>query len=336
MGDSYPMNLGVRIGIIVNPKHARTNRAYSTLTAVLKSRHIRYRSIATTAIRDGAWQAEALRDWGADLVIILGGDGTIRTSSSVLARAEIPVLLVPTGTANVLSRHVGIRSQRDAVDFCLRVVTEPADGRESRTSADDLLGAPRTVPFRREVLVPVNTAEYLSVDGHWHADPFISLAGIGGDARAVAGHARAPGLLGYTIGAGTALSAPNIIAAINTSDTTFKPAWSIMAAKATRPAGPIPVFPHARIDGEEFEFLTVGPLSENVEDRVREWARIAWDCLCGRPEANRCMGYGTGTTMTIRCAKPAPAQLDGDLIGDCHELRLSAGRIRLRVLAPAT
>ena len=76
------------IGIIVNPTHAGTSRAYSTLIAGLCESRFHYRTMVTTAVRSGRWQAEQLVDWGADAVIILGGDGTLRSAAPVLAAAE--------------------------------------------------------------------------------------------------------------------------------------------------------------------------------------------------------------------------------------------------------
>ncbi|HEY9714952.1 MAG TPA: diacylglycerol kinase family protein [Chroococcales cyanobacterium] len=45
-----------------------------------------------------------------DLVIAAGGDGTIRTSLAAMAsmQSDIPVALLPMGTANVLARNLGI------------------------------------------------------------------------------------------------------------------------------------------------------------------------------------------------------------------------------------
>lgn len=305
------------VGIIVNPKHARTTRAYADLVGRLKAQQIRYRSSSTTPQRSGSRQAGELIAWGAKTVIILGGDGTIRAAAPVLAAADMPVMLVPTGTANVLSRHVGIGSHRHAVEAC----TQPEP--------------------MREIGVPINVVELLDIHGRWQRSNFLCLAGIGGDARAVADHGRAPGLLGYALGGVRALFAPSMSARADSAgadvaDTNGVPSprWSIMASKVARPAGPIPVFPQARIDAEELTFLSVGPLAEEPGDRLGEWIRIAAACLQGRPEVAATMSYRTGRDLTIGLDSPAPAHLDGDPIGDCLGMRISAGASRLRILTP--
>lgn len=325
----------VNVGIIVNPKHARTTRAYADLVRRLRAQRIRYRSFSTTPQRSGAWQAGELIAWGADIVIILGGDGTIRAAAPVLAAAETPVMLVPTGTANVLSRHVGIRSHRHAIAACTSHAIAACASRAIAACAQ--LGS------TREIGVPINDVEFLDVHGHWQRSHFICLAGLGGDARAVAEHGRAPGLLGYALGGVRALFAASMDARIGAptagvadTDGAPSPRWSIMASKVARPAGPIPVFPQARIDADDFSFLSVGPLAEDPGDRLGDWARIAAACLQGRPGAPATMNYRTGRELTIGLDSPAPAHLDGDPIGNCLGMRISAGTTRLRILVPET
>ena len=44
-------------------------------------------------------------------VVVAGGDGTVREVASVLSRTGIPMGVVPIGTANLLSRNLGLRPQ---------------------------------------------------------------------------------------------------------------------------------------------------------------------------------------------------------------------------------
>lgn len=333
---STPQNIAV--GIILNPKHPATLRAYAELVPELRNAGAHYRSMTTTVERSGRWQAEQLIDWGADTVIILGGDGTIRATAAVLAEAGTPTFLIPTGTANVLSRHIGLRSFRHAIDLCVGTIASINRGADP--------------PNLRNV--PINTAEYQTADGARHRTEFVSLAGIGGDARAVAHHHASLGLLGYAWGAARALFAADFTA--STADTASMrdtastregtagagettasgQVWSVMVSKVTRPAGPIAVFPEARIGAQTFSMLTVGPFPLSPIGRCRAWAGIAAACLRGKPDAHRLMNYRRTTETTVAVESPVPAQLDGDFIGDCLELRVSAGEKTLRVSAPAS
>ncbi len=328
---SPPMSIAV--GIILNPNHPATWRAYADLVPELQKAGAHHRSMTTSVERSGRWQAEQLIEWGADAVIILGGDGTIRATAPVLAKAGMLTFLIPTGTANVLSRHIGLRSTRHAIDHCVRAVASII-----RDGSTNLRG------------IPINTAEYQRADGRRHRTEFISLAGTGGDARAVAHHHSAPGLLGYAWGAARALFAADFtvgtVDTLNTADgsggadtsdtggSASAPVWSVMASKVARPAGPIAVFPQARIDAEAFNVLRVGPIPDRLIARCRAWAGIATVCLQGRPQAHPLMNYRSTTEITVSLESPMPTHLDGDLIGDCLELRVSAGEKKLLVSAP--
>ena len=314
----------MKVGILVNPRHARTTRAYAHLVEMLRHQYVRYRSATTTRDWPGADQTNELLTWGASLIIVLGGDGTLRSSAPVLAATGVPVLIVPTGTANVLSRHIGIRS----ADHALRLVESHLTSRPARSCA-----------------VPVNEADCFTADGS-RREHFLSLAGIGGDAKAIVDRAVLPRILGerilgYAFGAARALFAPlfdvQIAGAPVGPDATPAPeaqVWSVMASKTARPAGPIAVFDHAEVTAGEFEFLAVALTTTRPGDRLGEWAQIAWDCVNRRPGAHPSMCYWRGTEVRITADDPAPVQLDGDLIGDCRRLDLRAGTQSLKLLAP--
>lgn len=305
----------MKVGILVNPRHSRSARIHAHLVEVLHRRQIPYLSTTTTRTWPGAQQSQRLLDWGADVVVVLGGDGTLRAAAPVLADVQVPVLIIPTGTANVLSRHIGIRSAKQALRLAEAYFTS------------------ELVPHRD---VPVNEADCYTAGGR-RQEHFLSLAGIGGDARAVGGRTRLPtpfsrGILGYAYGAAGALFAPMSNARI-ASDTTTE-VWSVMAAKAARPAGPIPVFAHAEMTAGEFEFLSVELTTAHPGSRLGEWASIGWKCMNGQAAAHPAMHYWRGTKARISLDIPAPVQLDGDLIGDCYRLDLRAGATSLRILTP--
>lgn len=65
-------------------------------------------TLATRQAGDGtAAAAHALAE-GADMVVAMGGDGTINEVVQSLAGQEVPLGIIPTGTINILAREVSI------------------------------------------------------------------------------------------------------------------------------------------------------------------------------------------------------------------------------------
>lgn len=299
----------MRLGVVVNPVHSRTHRAHHRLVTLLDDLGVRYRSASTTPSRPGRWQAHELVGWGAEAIVVLGGDGTLRSVAPVVAAAEVPLLVIPTGTANVFARGLGIRSPRTGLLLCEDFVH---------------CGADRAV-------IPISVADLVDAAGRSHHEHFLSLAGIGGDAQAVAAHDRRWGPLGYLRGGAGALFARELRVSIDGRE---QRAWAVMASKTARPAGPLRVFPGAEARSESLEFLAVVLGAESTPRRVLAWARIGTACLRGHPEHDPAMRYWTGWRAEIRSAEPAPIHLDGDHLGEATALDIDTGELLLDVIVP--
>ncbi|AVV48057.1 diacylglycerol kinase family protein [Streptomyces sp. ID05-04B] len=110
-----------RAAVIINP--TVTGAADREELRGILDRH-GYRApafIETTAEDPGTGQtAGALRD-GAELVVVCGGDGTLRAAADALAGTGVPLAVVPCGTGNLLARNLGLPlSPTDALDAALR------------------------------------------------------------------------------------------------------------------------------------------------------------------------------------------------------------------------
>ena len=93
---------------------------------------------------------------GADLVVAVGGDGTVRGCAEGVASTGVPLGIVPHGTANLLARTLGIPGHpRAALEVAL----------DHRRAADD-----------RVIDLAIADRE-----------PFTAMAGMGLDAAVVAG-----------------------------------------------------------------------------------------------------------------------------------------------------
>ena len=65
--------------------------------------------LPTTADDHGHGLARKAVDEGADLVLALGGDGTIRQVSTGLANTRVPLGILGMGTGNLLARNPSYR-----------------------------------------------------------------------------------------------------------------------------------------------------------------------------------------------------------------------------------
>jgi diacylglycerol kinase (ATP) len=48
---------------------------------------------------------------GADLALVLGGDGTVNEAANGLANSDVPLAVLPAGTANVLAHELRLSSR---------------------------------------------------------------------------------------------------------------------------------------------------------------------------------------------------------------------------------
>jgi len=99
----------MRIVLIVNPKAGRANASrIGTVCDVLKGYGAEV-SITETA---GAGHATTLaREAGAtrpDMIMAAGGDGTINEAANGLVGSDVPLAILPFGSANVLARAIGL------------------------------------------------------------------------------------------------------------------------------------------------------------------------------------------------------------------------------------
>ncbi len=94
--------------VIVNPTVTDDSRC-ETLRLILEQ-HGRHsvEFVSTTADDPGGGQAAAAVRDGASLVVVCGGDGTIRAAADALAGTGVPLAVVPCGTGNLLARNLGL------------------------------------------------------------------------------------------------------------------------------------------------------------------------------------------------------------------------------------
>lgn len=112
-----------RVAVVLNPsKFADVTAARELVTQTVQA-HDDWDAplLLETTIEDpGFDQAREALAEGVDLVCAIGGDGTVRAVSHVLAGTSVPMGLIPAGTGNLLGRNLGLPLDvAEALDIAL-------------------------------------------------------------------------------------------------------------------------------------------------------------------------------------------------------------------------
>jgi YegS/Rv2252/BmrU family lipid kinase len=98
------------IHVIINPAAGRGENILNIVNASLKESGIKWEALVTHKKGDAIKFAKDAVKAKVDAVAVYGGDGTIMESISGLMGSEMPVVILPGGSANVLANELGIPS----------------------------------------------------------------------------------------------------------------------------------------------------------------------------------------------------------------------------------
>lgn len=257
-----------------------------------------------TTIEDpGAGMAHDAARNGADLVLVCGGDGTVREVCAELAGTGIPIGVIPAGTGNLLARNLEIPLfLRAAVDVALN-------------------GQDRAI-------------DLVAVSGDGFEDThFLVMAGMGFDAAMMEGvneDVKAKvGWLAYVLSGLKALMFPaaGVDISIDDGEFTRHRARTVVVGNVGFLQAGMPLLPDASIDDGLLDVVVLHP------KRFLSWIPLALRVLARRRRTDELVNRMTGRTVTLRAHADTPRQLDGDSIGSGRELRMEClpGRLLVRV-----
>ena len=259
----------------------------------------------TTVEDPGTGMAEAAAVAGADLVMVCGGDGTVREVCAELAGTGIPIGIIPAGTGNLLARNLDIPLfLRAAIDIALTGQDRAID--MVKVSGDGL------------------------DEGTTH---FMVMAGMGFDAAIMEGvnediKAKV-GWIAYVLSALKSLMFPavRIEISVDGGDFTTHRARTIVVGNVGYLQASMPLLPDASIDDGLLDVVMLHPR------KFLSWIPLAFRVLAKRPHTDELVDRMTGRTIVVRASADTPRQLDGDSIGPGRELHMECihGRVLVRV-----
>ena len=258
----------------------------------------------TTVEDPGRSMAHAAAIADAELVVVCGGDGTVRTVCAELAGTGIPVGVVPAGTGNLLARNL-------ALPLYLNAAVEVA-----------LNGQDRAIDIVRVA------GDGIEVDEH-----FLVMAGMGFDAAIMEGandQIKAKvGWLAYVVAGLRHLMFPAVRVDISIDDEPFTRhrARTIVVGNVGFLQAGLPLLPDASIDDGRVDVVLVNPA------RFLSWLRVVVRIVGRRKKVDGTVNRMTGRKVVIKAAHDTPRQIDGDAIGAGTELVCEClpGRLLVRV-----
>ena len=257
----------------------------------------------TTVEDPGTGMAERAAVSGADLVMVCGGDGTVREVCAELAGTGIPVGIIPAGTGNLLARNLGVPLYiRSAIDIALN-------------------GQDRAI-------------DMVEVGGDGIEDThFMVMAGMGFDAAIMEGVnediKKKIGWVAYVVSGLRSLMFPAVKVEIQIDDQepTVHRARTVVVGNVGFLQAGMPLLPDATLDDGILDVVIIHPR------QFLSWITVAMRVLRKSPVVDETLDRRTGSRVRIKASTPTPRQLDGDSIGEGRELHMECihGRLLVRV-----
>lgn len=107
--------------IIVNPSSGQSLHVIPKISAFTKTNHFNSKIFTTRKQGDAAKYAADAVKANSDAVLVYGGDGTIMEVAGALMNTNVPLYILPGGTANILAKELQIPLD---LDQSLKLLTD--------------------------------------------------------------------------------------------------------------------------------------------------------------------------------------------------------------------
>ncbi|NQX10351.1 NAD(+)/NADH kinase [Microbacteriaceae bacterium VKM Ac-2855] len=267
--------------------------------------------LPTTERSRGAEQTrEAIRS-GADLVLVAGGDGTVRTVGQELAGTGATLALLPIGTGNLLARNLDIprRDLRAAVHVAVHGHDRKMDVGRLELDRD---GDGRGIEH--------------------HA--FLVMAGAGFDAATMAGAStmlkRRLGSAAYLVSGALASQRRmvEVTTVVDGGPRQSERSRGIVVGNHGSLTMGLTLLPEASCDDGRLDAVLL------LQHSVSDWVRSLWRLITCDVRGNEDMPQLQGREINLRSEIHLPVEVDGDVVGEAKWVHFSVEPGALLVRCP--
>ena len=273
----------------------------------------------------GTGMARKAADEGADVVLAVGGDGTIRAVAEGLRGTGVPIALAPQGTGNLLARNLELTLDNlDAsVDAAVNGTARPVD---------------------------LGVAKWKRAGGEQEERAFVVAAGVGLDATIMANTdeelKKKVGMLAYVkAGIAALLSDHRMRITYRLDDDAPQRArvHTVLVGNCGSIGGNVLLLPDAAVDDGVLDVVAILPRG------LFGWPRVAWKVLVDNwllrrtksdfvrknRDRSRELNYQQCRRLEVWFRHPEEIELDGDHFGEIVALEVHVEEGGLLVQMPA-
>jgi len=262
---------------------------------------------------------------GADLIIVAGGDGTVRAVAEAVRGTGTRLALLPSGTGNLLARNLNLTL--DDITHSIQVAFSGVDRN-----------------------IDLGVVDIQRHDGTESRHVFVVMAGMGLDAKMIENtdddlKAKA-GWAAYVKAIVLSLRDPDklhVRLQLDGGAEKRTTVHTLILGNCGSLPGNILLLPDAKVDDGLFDLMLMRP--SGVIGWASVWFKVAWinrilrratnDAAIGKLSSDDNLRYQTGTRLTARLSRPEEIELDGDGFGEATAFNawMEPGALTVRVPA---
>ncbi|WP_018156554.1 diacylglycerol/lipid kinase family protein [Demetria terragena] len=263
--------------------------------------------LETTVDDPGFGQGREAVAQGVDLVLPVGGDGTVRCVAGALRGTGVTMGLLPAGTGNLLARNLKVPVRRRYVDGVRRAI----DGRERS--------------------IDVGVAEFHR-NGVAEEQVFLVMAGIGLEADMLGETPEALkarlGWMAYVVASARHLRTKPVETRVvaDGHDLGTAPLTSVIIGNCGTLTGGVRLMPLAEVDDGRLDAALL------LAGSFPDWGRLVFQVLSKRSN-NVQVRHVSAREFDLTTSTPRSMQVDGDIIREVTHLRVRVDSRALRIRA---